>query len=44
MAVFMGFLRHGDFLAGYSQPIDIPKTSGAMDFPGFLHIQFTMNG
>jgi hypothetical protein len=26
------------------QPSDIPKTSSIADFPGFLHIQFIMNG
>jgi hypothetical protein len=44
MVVFMGFLRHIDFMEGPGQPSDIPKTSGTTDFPGFLHIQFIMNG
>jgi hypothetical protein len=40
MAVFMGFLRSLDFMVGPGQPGDILKTSGAIDFSGFLQIQF----
>jgi hypothetical protein len=42
MAVFKGFLLPVDFLEGQVQPIDIPKTSSAINFPGFSHVQFTM--
>ena len=38
------FLRYLDFMAGPGQPSDIPKTSGATDFPGFLHIRVIKNG
>jgi hypothetical protein len=44
MAVFLGFLRHRDFMERLGQLSDITETSGAIDFPGFLRIQFIRNG
>jgi hypothetical protein len=31
-------------MEGPAQTSDLSKTSGTTDFPGFLHIQFIMNG